>query len=168
MIVTVFEWLGDHVAEIIAACALVFTAYQVTSQRRHNVLSVRPHITTFTHRNKDATFARLDVQLLNNGLGPAFVHKFQVYLSGQPCEANAALNQVLGGLARNSTTTILGDDYAMPPNETRTILSVRFPIGGAEDVDAVEEKLNKLDLEVDYSSAYGESFTYDTRESHSM
>lgn len=163
MIVIFFDWVGHHAAEIIALCALFFTAYQAIIQRRHNILSVKPHITTFTHRNKTKTAGQLQLQLMNNGLGPAFIDRFQVYLAGERCEANAAVNSVLGDLSKNSSITTLGDDYAMRPDEIRSLLVVTFPIASDEQFDTVEQKLNKLDLEVHYSSAYGEKFVYDSR-----
>lgn len=158
-----FDWIGNHAAEIIALCALGFTGYQVIVQRKHNVLSVKPHITTFTNRNRNQDAAHLQVVIMNNGLGPAFINKFQVYLSGQPSEANAAVTTLLKGLKVNTSITTLGDDYAMPPGETRNLLSVVFPCNSEEEMEAVAEKLNALDLELHYSSSYGERFVYDSR-----
>jgi hypothetical protein len=49
------EWLGM----IIAVCALAFTAYQAYVQRKHNVISVKPHITTFVNRNRNMNTGQL-------------------------------------------------------------------------------------------------------------
>ena len=159
----VINWIGDHSAEIIAMCALFFTAYQAIVQRRHNILSVEPHITTFTHRNKTKTTGQLQVQLLNNGLGPAFIDRFDAYLYGDACEVNEAVDRVLGDLSKNSSITTLGDEYAMPPGEIRNLLTVTFPIASEERLDEVEKQLNRLDLAVHYRSAYGKKFVFDSR-----
>lgn len=158
-----FEWIGRHAAEIIALCAMGFTAYQVIVQRKHNILSVKPHITTFKNRNRNQNSAQLQIVIMNNGLGPAFINKFQIYLAGQPHEAKAAVASVLKGLQVNTSITTLGDDYAMPAGETRNLLSVSFPCKSEEELEAVAEKLNILDLELHYSSAYGKKFVYDSR-----
>lgn len=162
-VVRLIEWFGKYTAEIIALCALAFTAYQIIVQRRHNVLSVKPHITTFTNRNKNKNIAQLQVQIMNNGLGPAFIDKFQVYLSGQACEPKAAINSILKGMRVNTTITSLSDQYAMSSGEVRNLLAVIFPCSTDEDMEKMEQKLDKLDLEIQYSSAYGEKFVYDSR-----
>ena len=158
-------WLGAHVGETIALCALGFTAWQAWVQRRHNVISVKPHITTFVNRNRNQSAGHLEVKVMNNGLGPAFIDKFQVYLSGQPCEANAAVNSLLKGLRVNTSITTLGDDYAMPSGEARTLLAVTFPCTSQDDPEKMAERLDSLDLELHYSSAYGQKFKYDSRKS---
>ena len=160
---SLLEWIGKHAAEIIALCAVAFTAYQAIVQRRHNILSVKPHISTFTIRNRAANSARLQILIMNNGLGPAFINKFQVYLSGQPCEPKAAVGSALKGLSADTSMTVLDDDYAMPAGEVRSVLSVTFPCDSEEFFEKVADRLRKLDLEVLYSSAYGKTFVFDSR-----
>lgn len=159
------QWLGNHAAEIIAICALVFTAYQAYVQRKHNVISVKPHITTFVNRNRNDGTGQLSFIIMNNGLGPAFIDKFQAYLSGEPCDAMVAVENLLGGHKVNTSVTTLGDDYAMPSGETRALLAVAFPCRSRDELEEMAEHLDKLDLELHYSSAYGERFRYDSRES---
>lgn len=159
------EFIKNHATEIIAISAVIFTAWQAFIQRRHNRVSVIPHLFTFTHRDKNQTAARLLLQLQNNGLGPAFIKKFQIFYNGQPCEPDAAISYALGELTKNSQRTALGTDYAMPSKERKTILAVTFPAKTEEDIEKVAEKLDKLDLLVEYQSAYGEKFKLDSRES---
>lgn len=156
-------FLSKHSSEIIALCALFFAAWQAFTQRSHNKISVKPHLFTFTKRDKHNETARLQVLLTNNGLGPAFINKFQIFVKGQECEAESAIKATLGALAANSSHTILGDDYAMPHNEEKVLLSVTFPSKSWEEIEAVEERLNRLDLLIHYSSAYGDKFILDSR-----
>ncbi len=142
---------------------MLFTAWQAFTQRNHNRISVKPHLFTFTTRDKHNDTARLQVLLTNNGLGPAFINKFQIFLKGQECEAEAAIKATLGALANNSSHTTLGNDYAMPHNEEKVLLSVTFPAKNWEEIESIEEKLNKLDILIHYSSAYGDRFTLDSR-----
>jgi hypothetical protein len=58
---------------------------------------------------------------LNNGLGPAFIDKFQAYLSGKPCDAMDAVESLLKGFPVNTSVTTLGDDYAMPSGEAKEL-----------------------------------------------
>ncbi len=148
---------------VVALCALGFTAWQTSVQRNHNRISVRPHLFSFTKREKHDNIVSLQVLLINNGLGPAFVNKFQVYYKGQTCEPNAAISAALGELSRNSSHTILGDDYAMSANETKVLLAVTFPVVSDEDIASVEAKIDCLDLVIEYSSAYEKMKSYDSR-----
>ena len=148
---------------VIALCALGFTAWQTSAQRVHNRISVRPHLFSFTTRDKKNNMARLQVLLINNGLGPALINKFQIYYKGQECEPNAAIDAALGDLVNNSSRTILGDDYAMPEKETKVLLSVTFPATSDEEIDKVEKKIDDLNLVINYSSAYEEMEPYDSR-----
>ena len=107
--------------------------------------------------------ARVQVLLINNGLGPAYINKFQIYYKGQVCEPDAAVSAALGELSKNSSRTILGDDYAMPANETKVLLAVVFPATSDEEIDRVEEKFDTLDLVIEYSSAYEKMEPFDSR-----
>lgn len=158
------EFLAEQSAEIIALCALFFTAWQAFIQRNHNKISVKPYLCIFTTRDTHNEMGRLQVLLINNGLGPAFINKFQIFIKGQECEAETAIEATLGRLAVNSSHTILDDGYAISHNETKVLLSVTFKTKNWEDIDATEEKLNKLDLLIRYSSAYGKQYALDTRQ----
>lgn len=131
---------------VIALCALGFTAWQTSVQRAHNRISVKPHLFSFTTRDKHDNMARLQVLLINNGLGPAFINKFQIYYKGQACESDAAISDALGDLSKNSSRTILGNDYAMPAKEAKVLLAVSFPAENDEEIDRVEAKIDALDL----------------------
>lgn len=148
---------------IIALCALIFTIWQTHIQRVHNRLSVKPHLFTFTTRDRNNDIARLQILLKNNGLGPAFINKFQIYYKGQECEPDAAINAALGEWANNSSRTILGEEYAMPEKETKVLLSVTFPAESDEIINNIEKKIDQLDLVIEYSSVYEKMKTYDSR-----
>ena len=150
---------------VVALCALGFTAWQTSVQREHNRVSVRPHLFSFKARDWHNNLAKLQVLLTNNGLGPAFINNFEIYYKGQRYEADAAISSALGELSKNSSRTILGNDYAMSANETKVLLAVSFPANSEEKIDEVEAKLNELDLLIEYSSAYEKMKPYDSRES---
>ncbi len=157
------EIIVSTASVVIALCALIFTAWQFYLQRTHNRISVRPHLSMFTTTERHNNEAKLQVLLVNNGLGPAFINHFKVYHNGQECEPNAAVFAVLGDLKENMSVTILGDDYAMPANETRCLLSVTFPALSNENVEQVKDKINSLDIVIEYSSVYEKMKPYDSR-----
>lgn len=161
---SIYNFIGQYAAEIIAGCALGLTVYQAYLSRRHSRLSVRPHLTQFIHRDKKPGQAMLMYRLLNNGVGPAFIKSFQILLDGQlVVDPDRALASVLSGRRYNHSITQLGDDYAMIAGEARDILILVLPLAEGEALEQVEAELNRFDLVVEYESAYEESRTLDTR-----
>lgn len=148
----------------VAVCAVCFTAWQAAIQRKHNRISVKPHLYSLTNRKRGKSQAFLQSILGNNGLGPAYINKFEVYLDGERSDPEAAITEVLGDLARNSYWAVLANDYAMAPNEAKVILEVSFSADTEDAVLQVERELNRLDLVVEYSSAYESMPVFDSRE----
>lgn len=157
------ELLSKYSAEIIAICALVTTIGHAFIQRRHNRISVKPHLFLFTKQDGTDEKSRLRVLLINNGLGPAFINKFQVLLKGKECDLEVAIKSILGTLAENSSHTILAEDHAMSNKEVEVLLAFLYDATNLKEIKATEEKISELNLLIEYSSAYGEKFVYDSR-----
>ena len=87
-----------------------------------------------------------------------------MYVNGEASELDAAVAHLLGEVPviRKSVTT-LADDYAMPASTAKTLLAVTFPCGTQGDLEKMVDRLNVLDLELAYSSAYREKLPYDSR-----
>lgn len=171
MTIPLWEWLGAHSALITAVCALGLTTYQATTTRRHNRVSVRPHLTTFSERHLVDGVLNYSVTLSNNGLGPAFVEKYELLVDGEPVTADdpaELLKVVADKLAVTLYPTanylaILRKDYVMGKDEERKIADVKFLIDLSTDVDALAKNLRRTQVRLAYRSAYGEKFTYDSR-----
>lgn len=61
---------------IIALCALGISIWQAILTRKHNKLSFKPHLTSWTHKNTQKGFYAIEI--INNGLGPAIIESFSV------------------------------------------------------------------------------------------
>ncbi|MEZ0175555.1 MAG: hypothetical protein AB9Q20_14775 [Candidatus Reddybacter sp.] len=156
------EFLGKYAAEIIALCALLFTAWNVYTQRKHNILSVTPHLTRFVTSDQNGEVGVAKLELMNNGLGPAFIEKFQIYLNNEFCEYDAALDFVTKGMDCKWHRTRLGAGYAMKAGEAKDLFSVAFPCKNNEELAATREKFNALDVAIEYKCAYGKIKKFDT------
>lgn len=164
MIQVLTDLLEKHAGSLIALCALGLTVYQASIARRHNRLSVRPHLARFTYRDITPGRGVLAVRLLNKGIGPAFIKSFQILLDGVPItDPDEALSTVLAGRKYNLHVTTLGDDYAMSAGEEKDLLILVLPLKGGETLEQVEEQIDRFDLVVKYNSAYKELGTLDTR-----
>jgi hypothetical protein len=157
------QFLSDNAALLVAICALAYTAYEVRVQRAHNRLTVRPHLSTFTHTSRTDTAVLFHAQVVNNGLGPAFIKDFEAYLDGKPCDLRAALKEVLGEKKADTSSTVLGTEYAMAANETKDIFVVRFPCKSDEEFQHVGKNLDRIDIKVEYECGYGTRRILDSR-----
>ena len=60
--------------------------------------------------------------------------------------------------------TLLTDDYALSAGESKSLLTIAVVLNDGESLDQIEKELGRLDLRVDYESAYQEFYRLDTRE----
>ena len=72
--------LSEGIAIGVAVLALVFTFWQGYSTRRHNRLSLRPHLffDTIMFENQEG-----GLRLTNGGIGPAIADTFHVWLDNK-------------------------------------------------------------------------------------
>lgn len=153
---------------IIASVALLFTIYQAHLSRRHNRLSVKPSLTLWPHTDRQGDHARLKVDLLSTGLGPAVIKKSTILFDKTPITEDfynfvEAQLKSLGPYVRLATSTI--DEYAMPSNERRTLIEVIFYQQDFQTVDRFRNLLDRFDLICEYECFYGETQILDSRES---
>jgi hypothetical protein len=59
---------------------------------------------------------------------------------------------------------MLTTEYALSVGESKSLLTVAVALHDGENLDQLEKELSRLDLRVDYESAYKESYRLDTRE----
>ncbi len=168
-----WDSIGDNAANIIALASAAFVAYQAWLTRIHNRLSVRPHLQTHTSTHTELghlpTLSYV-YELRNNGLGPAVIKDWTVFLDGvkQVLPTGKVVDQLIRGLIPNPlqiTTRFIGQDEVIRANDSQVLLAIRLPPLNGEQLKAFEEQLNRLDLVVNYTSMYGEKVQpLDTRE----
>src|SRR3990172_12584537 len=113
---------------IIALCALALSIWQGMQTRRHNRLSFRPHLTTWTNRDAEKGFYR--IELINNGIGPALIEEFLVKVDGkvisglgtEPIEKG--LKIIFPNLYYTSHHGYVGKGYSMAAKERVTIAAI--------------------------------------------
>jgi hypothetical protein len=155
----------------IALGALIYTIWQGKKAQRHNMLSFRPHLTSWSHRDTDkGVYA---VELMNNGLGPALIESFTVLIDGkvisgkrtEPLEK--ALKILFPNIAYKSHQEFMAKGYSMSAKEKRSIVVIQFADPNSVSPEALEHALNRTDLIIKYKSFYEEEFTYSSEEEKS-
>jgi hypothetical protein len=158
-----WDFIGNNAANIIALTAAAVVATQAWLTREHNRLSVRPHLQTHidTQTNFQESVFYYSVELRNNGLGPAIVKKWSVFLDGveQQLQTREEVDTFIKGLISNFLslkTRFFGPDEVMRANDSQTILALKLPLMSTAGHKDFEKQLNRLGLVVEYTSMYGE------------
>lgn len=174
------NFIEHNVSIIIALCALFVTAYEAWSTRRHNKLSVKPHITTFTYRHRNSNKSpsgetiltgTILIELLNNGLGPAVIQDFKVLLDNNDTgiknieDAETMSTRLLEGkIINHKAFEIFNKDYHFAAKEKKCILQIVFPILKTQSFEDFVTLISRLSLVINYKSLYGKKFKYDSRD----
>ncbi len=161
-----WEAIARFSSAVIALCAVALTVWQACIARRHNKLSVRPHLTTWTHSDKTNHVYAVD--LLNNGIGPAFIKDFKLLVDGhavvgegyEPIEK--ALTILFPQYQYSSQQAFVGPGYSMAANETRQLVVVQFRGTNLPKPEEVDHAIKRVCLLINYSSIYEESFVLDS------
>ena len=168
----ILNLLKTNSSLIVSICAIGLTLQQSWTTRKHNKLSVLPRLTTFVERDLlpsqpgQRKIKLYKCTLTNSGLGPAFIEDFKFLIDGNPIEAdepddvykaikNASKLKLVDDLWRIS---ILKKEHVMGKDVPQLIAQLAF----IEDDTELLEK-DRYQVIVKYKSAYGESFTYDSR-----
>ncbi|ENY5168439.1 TPA: hypothetical protein ACMDWL_004407 [Vibrio parahaemolyticus] len=153
------EILSQYASEIIALCALFLTVYQANSQRRQNRISLKPHLDLFTDRYFNNGVGRIEIYLINNGLGPAFIETFEITLGDKNYSAKDARTALFGDRSDEFNYTELSKGYAIAHNQRIRVLSVNFPAKDWAEVNGLEESISSLELSINYKSVHGQLFS---------
>jgi hypothetical protein len=165
----VWKFVGNNAAAIIALCALGLSIYQALATRRHNRLSVRPHLVVFTDRSLSNNQATFVVKIRNTGLGPAIVKSYVVFVDGNPFPiADGAV--VLSTLCTILSRPVprfgyhrLAPGDAIARDQELVLLSAEFNCANRQDYETAMKCFERVSARLSYASMYGEPFEYDSR-----
>lgn len=164
----------EYSALLVSICALFLTINQSRATRKHNRLTVKPHLTSFIETKPDTSRQGLmviNVTLSNNGLGPAIIKTFEPLLDGTPIKyskpgdlypiAEKVLPVRL--IADECYFAVLRNKYVMAKDAALAVATITYATTIHDDPVAIQDAHNRFHLRVSYESAYEESFAYDSR-----
>ena len=149
---------------VIALCALALSIWQGIQTRRHNRLSFRPHLTTWSNRDAEKGFYR--IELINNGIGPALIEEFLVKVDGKvisgqgPEPIEKGLKIIFPNLEYKLRHGYVAKGYSMPAKEKVIIVEIQFPKRPLPSLEFMERASNRMSLDIPYKSFYGEQFHF--------
>ncbi len=161
-----WEAIAGISSAVIALCAFFLTIWQTCITRKHNKLSVTPHLTTWTHSDKSKSL--YSVELLNNGIGPALINHFEIQVDGYPMIGEGlepiekALKLLFPQYQYTSSQSFVSKGYMMSAKETRNLVTIQFHGENLPDPEEVEHATKRARLLIEYESIYKDKATLDT------
>ena len=160
-----WNWFSTNSSNIIAVCALILTIWQAFVTRRHNKLSVVPYLTTWSNSGDKGLFR---VDIINNGIGPALIQTFQVFVDGHEIVGQdleiirKALKILFPNYVYNSYNSFLSQGYMMSPKESRCLLEIQFTGNQFPTPEEIEHATKRTKIYIKYESIYKEKLIYDS------
>ena len=126
-------------------------------------MSLKPHLTRFIHVLQEQQNGVICFEIINNGVGPAFIKSFKVFMNGNLISnVESEIKNLLDDYQNTLTVINLTDDYVMKSGEKQEILKVNFNFKEGQSIQQVEELLKCLDLIIEYQSVYGTKDIFST------
>lgn len=153
-------------SSLIALCALCFTIWQGFLTRKHNRISYKPHLTSWSHKELQQGIFALDV--INNGLGPAVIKEFTISVDGEAIEGKgsslveSAIRKIFAGKRYTAHYEFMGASYVMGAKDRCRVVVIKFEGTTIPTTNEVEQAIERTRLEINYESFYGDKFYFDS------
>lgn len=163
-----WEAIAGVASAVIALCALFLTLWQTVVSRCHNKLSVTPHLMTWTHSDEGTNHYQID--LLNNGIGPALIKSFLIQVDNQTINGEGtepiekALKILFPHYSYHSHQAYVSDGYMMSEKERRPLVIIQFFGDTLPKSEEVKHAIKRTRLIIDYESIYGDQDRLDTKD----
>jgi hypothetical protein len=157
---------------IIAICALALTLYGLYATRRHNRLSLTPHLCGCRNKlttNDGLTFT---YTVSNNGIGPARITSFVLWRDSKPFARGVGeyiedfIRELVGDKLKYEikSSSTLGDKTSMRPGDSTRIIEIYFPGAKRGDEAKIQEFIGAAAVRIEYESIYRKRFVFDSRD----
>lgn len=151
------EMITAWASGLIALAALFVAVWQGYLSRQHNRLSLRPHL-TFLHKLSDDN-PRFFLELQNNGVGPAEIKDFRIYLDNKHddhFEAPSWLTHLDSiGLKGKACGASYDPGEFLAAGKSLQILRYESRDDSTSTIQ-IRKALQRLRIEVTYRSVYGD------------
>lgn len=148
-------------AVAMAFMALVVSIWNAAITKRHNRLSVRPHLSL---ANLHRPIGTVKIILSNTGIGPAIFRSFEVHMDGAGTVVTSmdAMGEAIKKLELNGTFEYYfpAEGDALPSGESIELLSIEAASASRSELQQIRAGLGRLSFHVKYESMYREKFLF--------
>ena len=162
----IWKFVTDNSSSIIAICALALTIWQAYITRQHNKLSVAPYLTTWS--TADGDNGDYLIEIVNNGVGPALIKTFQVFVDGAEIKGDTselvekATKILFSNYEYQSANSFLSNGYMMAEKNKHEVLSIKFIGQKKPSYQEYRQTIERARLLIEYESIYKDKFIYDS------
>lgn len=148
------------VTSLTAVTAIGLTYWTLRAQRQHNRISVAPRLCDWLHTGDHS----IHYDIINKGLGTAKVSKFTFIVGGQEMSWSEFDEDIRNFFQKDlkgqyQHTSGLSSDSYIAKDERIRVLELHF-LQELEIPYILELLTERYELKVEYSSLYGEVFSY--------
>jgi hypothetical protein len=164
------EGIGAIASAIIATCAFFTATWQACATHKHNRLSVKPLLNTWTEHSHHS----YTVQLSNIGVGPALIDSFSIYVDDKKIDGvgSEPISKAVNILFPQNPPDILRRSHlskggALAANQSIDVVTLQFDQRTALTPELLEHLSKRVKLVIKYTSIYqNKVFTYDSYKNH--
>lgn len=152
-------------AAVIALMSMLATLWQSWTVRRHNRLSVRPHLDFFRNYGIGGP---VSLSLINHGLGPAIIKRVVVHYLGRDYEVvddsfPAGLSDELNRCGTRAELILMGPDTPFPSAGREVLLVFPDTVDNLFNRNAAVKALQHFGFTFEYQSIYEEQYVLNVR-----
>lgn len=137
---------------LVAICALVLTLYQIHATRKHNKLSVRPHI----RFGWNAGTTGDGIWIKNDGMGTAIVEKFEISKDGEIINLKQ-LEDELSNRGLETRVQIISENSTIQDKDVKWLIRTKEILEFGDEQEVFWEVLSGLEIKLTYMSFYNVS-----------
>ena len=162
----IWNLIADNSSMIIAISALVLTVWQAYITRQHNKLTVAPYLTTWSQADDENGF--YSIEIMNNGIGPALIKAFQVFVDGVEIKGpdselvDKATKRLFGGYNYQTANCFLSSGYMMGEKNKHEIFCIKFTGQRKLNYQEYKQTIERARLVIEYESIYKDKFIFDS------
>jgi len=161
MVNKIYQYIRSHGAAVLALSAILLATWEGVENRRHNRLSVLPHVET--SKDFDMMAHKFALRLDSTGLGPAVISRFYTFFDGKLIKSDtnhavwrtSKLGLMDEGLLIYQDSSVTAGEFLLP-GDTKTLLKLAGQAGQFE-ADKFRENLNRIGMLLCYCSVYGDN-----------
>jgi hypothetical protein len=158
------ELIVSVASMIIALVALIVAIGDGRTSRRHDQLSVTPHLSIRSNKKATANGQVYDAEITveNTGIGPAVIGSFQVLINGKAMTGEyggwSEARTVLGIESLGPDFYWLGKKDYVGAGETKTLFHCGAQPQDQREIQILEQALRQLSIRIEYESVYGQHY----------
>ncbi|MCE5319170.1 MAG: hypothetical protein LLG04_17635 [Parachlamydia sp.] len=160
---TITDRITTIATVIIAITALGVSIWQGIETRKHNRLSVRPHLVFLTDFSPQDS--ELGIYIKNNGVGPAYIKDVEISVNGKvipnsSCNWKSILNSLnIPDLAPWMEWLCFNEGASIKNDEVIGLLTVKRENITKEKFESLKKAISQIDIQIRYVSSYEDCFS---------